>query len=156
MPNPISSQLLAQFYGASSNDPLLMLLTLSHPSFTTLRLVNNTEDVVSRGNTYISFPMTIRTPSDDGESTREALIEFDNSSLELIDELRAVTTPIDAKIEIVLFSELDVVQLSYEELKIKSITYDKNKIGARLYMDDFLNIELPSEKYTPLNYPGLF
>lgn len=156
MPNPISAQLLAQFYGASSNDPLLMLLTLSHPSFTTLRLVNNTENVTSRGEVYQSFPMTIRTPSDDGESAREATIEFDNASLELIDELRTVTTPIDAKIEVILFSDPDTVQLSYEELKIKSISYDKNKIAARLFMDDFLNIELTSEKYSPVNYPGLF
>ena len=156
MPNPISAQLLAQFYATSSNDPLLMLLTLSHPSFSTIRLVNNTEDVVSRGNTYTSFPMTIRTPSDDGESTREALIEFDNASLELIDELRTVTTPIDAKIEVILFSDPDAVQISYEELKIKSISYDQTKIAARLFMDDFLNIELTSEKYSPINYPGLF
>jgi hypothetical protein len=156
MPNPISAQLLSQFYGASSNDPLIMLLTLTHPSFTTLRLVNNTENVTSRGDEYISFPMTIRTPSDDGETAREAIIEFDNTSLELIDELRLVTTPIDAKLEVVLFSDPDTVQISYEELKIKSITYDKNKIGARLFMDDFLNIELTSEKYTPTNYPGLF
>jgi hypothetical protein len=156
MPNLISQDLLAQFYGASSNDPLLMLLTLSHPSFTTLRLVNNTEDVTSRGEVYQAFPMNIRTPSDDGESVREATIEFDNASLELMDEFRAVTTPIDAKLEIVLFSDLDTVQLSYEELKIRSISYDKNKVSARLYMDDFLNIELTSEKYTPTNFPGLF
>jgi hypothetical protein len=100
--------------------------------------------------------MTIRLPTDDGESTREAVIDFDNVSLELIDEIRQVTTPIDVKIEMVLASDPDEVQLSYEELKIKSVTYNKNRISARLYMDDFLNVELPSEKYTPTGYAGLF
>lgn len=156
MPNNISSQLLAQFYGQSSGDPLLMLVTLSHPTFSTIYLVNNSEDIVSRGNTYTAFPMNIRIPSDDGETAREAVIDFDNASLELIQEIRQVTTPIDVTIEMVLASNLNEVQISYEELKLRSVTYNKTRISAKLFMDSFLNVEMTSEKYTPQNYSGLF
>lgn len=156
MSNPLSVNLLAQMYGQVSDDPFLMLVTVSHASFDTIYLVNNTVDQVSRGNTFRAFPMQIRLPSDDGETAREVAIEFDNVSLELIDELRTVTDPMDVKIEMVLASALDDVELSLEDLKMDSINYDSQKISARLYTDDFLNTAMTSEKYTPELYGGLF
>ena len=156
MANNLSINLLAQMYGQVSDDPFLMLLEVSHPSFDTVYLVNNTVDQTSRGNVYRAFPMQIKLPSDDGETTREVSIDFDNVSLELIAELRSVTTPMNVKIEMVLASNLDSVELSLEDLKMSSINYDEKKISARLYLDDFLNTELTSEKYEPSNFPGLF
>ena len=156
MANSLTAELLAQMFGQVSDDPFLMLVTISHADFPPIYLVNNTVDQVSRGQVYTAFPMEITLPTDDGETTREVKIDFDNVSLELIDELRTVTTPMDVKIEMVLASDLDTVQLSLEELKLRSVTYDKQKISAKLYLDSFLNVELTSEKYTPTLYPGLF
>jgi hypothetical protein len=133
-----------------------MLVTLTHPSFTTVKLVNNSEDIVSNGETFTSFPMRIRLPADDGESTREVSIEFDNVSRELIDELRTVTTPIDVKIEMILASNPDDIQITLDELKMRNVTYNKSIVSARLYLDSFLNVELTSERYSPKLYPGLF
>lgn len=157
MSNPISSELLAQLYSQESSDPFLMLVELSHPAFlTTQRLVNNNVDIVSRGNTYVAFPMKIRLPSDDGETSREVAIDFDNVGRDLIDEIRSITTPIQVKIEMILASNPDQVQISLEELKVRNISYDKSKISAKLSLDNFLNIAMTGEKYTPQNYPGLF
>lgn len=156
MSNQVSAQLLAQLFGQVSNDPFLMLVTLSHSSFSTIRLVNNTVDITSRGQTYSAFPMEITLASDDGESAREVRITFDNVSLELIDELRSVTTSIDVKVEMALASTPNVIELSIEELKLRSITYNKNSVSAVLYMDSFLNTEMDAEKYLPSIYPGLF
>lgn len=156
MSNSLSPELLAQMFGQVSDDPFLMLVTITHADFAPIYLVNNTVDQVSRGNTYTAFPMQITLPGDDGESAREVTIEFDNVSLELIGEFRTVITPMEVKLEMVLASDLDTVQLSLEELKLRNITYNKTKISAKLYMDSFLNVELTSEKYTPTTYPGLF
>jgi hypothetical protein len=100
--------------------------------------------------------MRIRLPTDDGETTREVSIEFDNVSRELIDELRTVTTPIDVKIEMVLASNPDYIQVTLDELKMRNVSYNKSTVNARLYLDSFLNVELTSEKYSPKLYPGLF
>lgn len=157
MSNQLSPELLAQLYSQESNDPFLTLITLSHPSFPQdIRLVNNTENVTSNGLEFIAFPMKIVLPRDDGETNREVTIEFDNVSLELMTELRTVTTFIDVKLEMVLASIPDAVQMSFEELKIQSINYNKTRVSARLFMDSFLNTEISSEKYTPSNYPGIF
>ena len=156
MSNQLSPALLAQLYAQESDVPFLMLVTLTHPSFSTIRLVNNSEDIVSNGETFIAFPMRIRLPMDDGESTREVSIEFDNVSLALIDELRTVTSPIDVKIDMILSSNPDDIQISLDELKMRNVTYNKQVVSARLYLDSFLNVELTSERYSPKLYPGLF
>lgn len=143
-------------FAQESDDPFLMFITLSHADFDDIYLVNNTENQTSRGQEYQAFPMQIRLPTDDGESTREVNIDFDNVSLELITELRTITDPMDVKIEMCLASDPDSVQLSLEELKMRSITYNKQRVSAKLYLDNFLNVELTSERYGPKNFPGLF
>jgi hypothetical protein len=154
--NNLSSNLLAQIFGQSSSDPFLMLVTISHSTFPTIYLANNTVDIVSRGITFSAFPMQVTLPSDDGETTREVRLELDNVSLALIEEFRKITTPPDVKVEMLLASDPNTIQLSIEELKLRNISYNKSRISARLFMDSFLNVEMTSEKYDPAIFPGLF
>lgn len=157
MANQLSPELIAQLFAQESNDPFLALVTLTHSSFAgPIRLVNNQENIVSRGNTFTAFPMKIKFPMDDGESAREVQLAFDNVSLELIDEIRSVTTSIGVSLELILASMPDQVQVSLEELIISTITYNKTQAVARLVLDSFLTTEVTSEKYNPQNFPGLF
>jgi hypothetical protein len=156
MANNLSPQLLAQLYGQNSSDPFLTLLTLSHTSFSDIRLVNNTSDVTSNSLVYTAFPFKLVLPRDDGETSREITIDFDNVGLDLVEEIRTVTDFIDVKIELILSSIPDEVQMSFQELKIQNITYNKSRISAKLFLDTFLNTEMTSEKYTPTIFPGLF
>jgi len=52
MSNQLTQALLAELYAQESGNPFLMLVTLSHPSFSTIYLVNNVENITSRGNVY--------------------------------------------------------------------------------------------------------
>ncbi len=157
MANSLSQELLAQLYGQSSDDPFLTLVTLSHASFAEdITLVNNTKDITSRGLTFSAFPMKIRFPVDDGETARTFAIDFDNASLELITQIRTVTTQIGVKIEMILASMPDVVQIEQSDLFIASLTYTKSKITASIVMDSFLNVAMTSEQYNPTNFSGLF
>lgn len=152
----LSNNLLAQIYNQNSDDPLLMLVTLSHDSFSPIYLVNNRENITSRGNEYTAFPLEIKLPTDDGQTAQKAQIQFDNISLELIDEIRTVTNAIDCQIEVILASDPDTVEISYDEFKIQNVSYNDTTITADLVLDDFLNTEISSERYTPSIYPGLF
>lgn len=155
--NTLSNELLAQLFAQESNDPFLILVTMTHSSFSSpIRFVNNQEQIISRGNTFQSFPVKITLPIDDGDRAREVSLEMDNVSLEFIDELRSITTAVTVKLELVLASLPDQVQMVLEDLKINSITYNKARIIARLIVDDFLNTELTCERYSPNNFPGIF
>ncbi len=155
MSNTISQELLAQFYAQESSDPFLILVTLTNTAFTA-RLVNNSSDIVSRGFTYTAIPMKIRLPVDDGQSARDFAIDFDNVNLNLIAQMRGVTDTIGVKIEMILASLPDAVQMSQEDLLLRSVTYNATKISAQIVMDDFLAVAMTSEAYTPDLYPGLF
>ena len=100
--------------------------------------------------------MKITLPTDDGETARQVNLEFDNVSLFLVEKLRSVSTNIEVKLEMILASIPDAVQISLEELKIQSVTYDSKVVKASLFLDDFLQTELTSEKYSPTNFPGIF
>lgn len=155
--NNLSPELVAQLFAQESNDPFLMLVTLSHITMPTpIYFCTDAVNVVSRGNTYLPFPMNVTLAPDDGETTREIQMTFDNVSRELIEELRSISDPMEVKIEMVLASNPDYVQISIDDLKIKNITYDRQKISAKLFLDNFLNVGMTSEKYSPLTYPGLF
>lgn len=156
MARQLSNKLLTEVFAQQSADPYLLLVTVSHSSFTTLYLVNNTESITSNGNVFEPFPMEITLSPDDGQSARTTQISFDNVSLELIEELRSVITPIDVRIQAVLASDPDTVEIEFGELKMVNISYDQKTIRGNLILDDFLRTELTSEKYTPSNYPGLF
>lgn len=154
--NNLSPALIAQLMGQESDDPFLTLLTLSHPSFSDVRLVNNSENVISNGLEFQAFPFQLRLPADDGESAREVSIEFDNVSLELINEIRSVTSAIHVKMEMILASIPDDIQYEIAEMKINTLSYNKDRVSAKLSLDGFLNTEMTSEKYSPDLFPGLF
>lgn len=157
MSNELSNALKAQLYANESTDPFLQLVTLNHESFSTpIYLVDNSEEIVSNGNTFLPFPMKIILPQDDSEVDKQVRISFDNVSRFLVDELRSITTPIDVKIEMVLASNPDIVEVKLEELQLRNISMTLQQIEGTLVLDDFLRTELTSEKYTPTNFPGLF
>lgn len=156
MANQLSEDLRKQLFGQESEDPFLTLVTLSHANFSTIRLVNNYDDVTSRGHVYTAYPFRINMPPDDGESAKTAQIEIDNTTLEFIDEIRSSTTPIDVKIEMILASKPNIVQLELPMLKTGSVVYNTQSLVVTLVMDGFLQTSLDAERYTPSLYPGLF
>lgn len=155
MPSNLSNALKAQLFAQESGDPFLTLVTLQNSAFIA-RLVNNSDDITSRGNQFTAFPMKIRLPVDDGTTTRDVAIDFDNASLELITNLRSVIGNIGITIEMILASDPDTVQVSLDGLLLSNITYNSTKISATIVMDNFLSVAMTSERYTPKNFPGLF
>jgi hypothetical protein len=153
--NPLSNEVKAQIFSQESDDPFLTLVTLTHTTFT-VRLVNNSTDIISNGNTFTAFPMKIRTPIDDGESTRDFTIVMDNVSLDLIVNMRSVTGEIGVQVDFILASIPDVIQMSHDNLLVRSITYNASTISVNVVLDNFLSVSLTSEKYTPSVYPGMF
>lgn len=153
--NELSPELKKQIFAQESNDPFLILVTLSTDSFIA-RLVNNTKDIVSRGSTYTAYPFKLTLPVDDGQSARAFQIQLDNASLALIQGLRTVTQNIGVTIEMILASIPDEVQMQFTDLTLSTISYDAKKISATIIMDNFLTVEMTSERYTPSLYPGLF
>ena len=151
----ISDNAFHQMTTAVNTDPLLFLIRLFE-STETIYLVNNTENITSNGQEYQAFPVKPTLAPDDGESQSQVQIEFDNVSLELLEEIRSTTTPIPCEIDLVLASNPDYAEISLRDLLIRNVTYDAQTIKGTLTSDDFLNSRFPADLYTPNKFPGMF
>jgi hypothetical protein len=156
MSRSLSPEFISEIFAQESSDPFLMLLTIEHSSFSTIRLVANGEDVVSRSQTYTAFPFNLTLPVDDGETQQQVSLSLDNVGLDLIEDFRSITTPPTCKLEMVLASNPDVVEVEIPQMKMLNINYDAKKIRSVLALDDILNTQIPGEKYEPTNFRGLF
>lgn len=157
MSRVLSNALRAQLNAQDSNDPLLTLVTITHPDMVEpIRLVNNTEDITSNGHLYSAFSFTCGLPNDDGESIKQVQLNVDNTSLEFISTIRSITTPMSVNIDFILVSIPDIIQFSLEDLEVRSVAYDISSMRFILTVDDNMNVSLTSEEYNPATYPGLF
>lgn len=152
-----SQKLIQAVLEPNTGEVFLFLLTFNHPSFSTpIYLVNNLENITSRGVEYQAFPLELILPSDDGESLPNIEITCQNASLELIDEVRSITGPMSLKMEFILASEPDVVEFSIQDMRVAQVQYDKDLLKMTATVDDLLNTSFPAHRYLPSNFAGLF
>lgn len=152
-----SQRLIKAVLEPNTKEVFLFLLTFNHPSFADpIRLVNNLEDIHSRGNDYIAFPLELVLPSDDGDSLPMIEITCQNASLELIDEVRSITGSMSLKLEFILASNPDFVEFSIDDMRVAQVEYDKQILKMTCTVDDLLNTAFPKERYLPSNFGGLF
>ena len=141
----------------TTDEVFLWLLTIQHQeSNTTFRLVNNLEDVVSRGNTYMAFPFQFILPEDDGQTLPTIQISVDNVSLELIEIIRTYGTGITITSEIIMASAPDNVEYSIDDLSLVDATYNTQSVTLTAQIQDLLNQRFPADDYLPRTFPGMF
>lgn len=122
----------------TSSDPILVLLTITHADLgAPLRFVANTVDVVSRGNTFTAYGFGFAAPGDGESGATSARIVIDNIDRRIVDTIRALSTPPEILVEIVLGSNPDVVEETFPPFEVRSANGDRLAIQADLTdMDD--------------------
>lgn len=152
-----SNKLVKAVLEPNTGEVFLFLVTFTHPSLSEpVRLVNNLEDIVSRGFTYKAFPLELSLPPDDGDTLPSIRLVCQNASLELIEILRSVNGLLDVTIELILASTPGYIEAEISNMRVSSIDYNKDTITLNCTVDDFLNTSFPKERYLPNNFPGLF
>jgi hypothetical protein len=140
-----------------TNEVFLLLLTLDHEDLAEpIRVVNNTEDIVSRGMTFVAYPFEIALPDEDPESVARVTLRIDNVDREIVRSLRALQAPLSVSLEVVLASSPDVVEAGPFNLTLVAAEYDALTITGELAFEDVLNEPFPGHSYVPSEYPGLF
>ena len=141
----------------NTDEVFLWLLTIQHQESNTIfRLVNNLDDIVSRGDTYMAFPFQFVLPEDDGETLPTIQISVDNVSLELIEIIRTYGTGITITAEIIMESAPDNVEYSIDDLSLVDATYNSQSITLTAQIQDLLNQRFPADDYLPRTFPGMF
>lgn len=134
----------------------LFLLTITMPGLTPLRVCNNNEPFVSRGQTFEPFPFRVTLPSDDTDSLPKVKLEIANVSGEIIQFIRTSRDAPTIVVELVTSAYPDTVEKQLSFLKLTSVTYDAMTVEGSLDMDNFLSQKFPSEGYTPVPFPAIY
>ena len=152
------SQAARRAVNAQETDAVfLLLLTLDHEDLAEpIRVVNNTQDVASRGDTYIAYPFEITLPDEDPESVTRVTLRIDNVDREIVKNLRATTSPLSVGLEVVIAASPDTLEAGPFKMTLVSAEYDALTVTGELAFEDVLNEPFPGHSYVPSEYPGLF
>lgn len=135
----------------------LLLLTLDHEELAEpIRVVNNTENVTSRGALYVAYPFEIALPGEDPESVARVTLRIDNVDRQIVQSLRTVQAPLSTALEVVLAASPDTVEAGPFNMTLVAAEYDALVVTGELAFEDVLNEPFPGHSYIPSEYPGLF
>lgn len=156
MPRTLTAAAIASGNAQQTGEVWLILVTISHASLASpIRVVNNNEDVTSRGLLYLAFPFQIILPGEDPDSITKAVLRFDNADRTAIAAVRGLDTAPTVALEVILASAPDVVEISFPGLTLRNATYDAFVIEGELYFESLVS-EPVTYTMTPSRFPGLF
>jgi hypothetical protein len=153
----ISATAIHEAFSEHSGVAWHILLDIEHPDMSgPLRFVNSRSNVVSNGNTYVSFPFEIVLPDDDGENPQRATLKIDNISREVYAAIWALDPSPIVRISVVLSSQPDVVEYQTGKLYLGRVTADEIALEGELMPQFYQTETWPSAVINPARFPGLW
>jgi hypothetical protein len=150
--------IIPAMYKSSSDQAFFILLTIqpaAGSAYPPLRVVNNLENVTSRGNVYTAFPFAINLPNDDGETQPTMTITIDAVDQSLITLVRELEEPPTLTMELVMSATPDVVDKSIGFLRLVNVQYDVLQITATLQPVNFMAQRAVDSIYSGTEFPDL-
>lgn len=147
----------ASIFAASTAEVWLHLLTIDHDDLASpIRLVDNTEAVVSRGNTYTPFGFRPQIPAEVDGSLPKIEIQIDAVDQTIIAQLEELQTPPTITLEVIMASSPDTVERGPWYFTIRSVNYNALTIRSELTYEALTAEPFPYRRFTPTEFPGLF
>lgn len=162
MARSIPTTVVQAMNAQTTGQVFLVLLELSHSTISTIRLVNNTENITYGGNTYTTFPFSVALPPDDAESQYQARISIDNANRFLVQSARELSATRErAKIKLIVVSDISAgvaneTLLTINDLEVVAISYTAEAMDITCRVESLLNESWPGYSFTPTNFPGIY
>lgn len=145
-------------FNSTSGDAPLYLLEISHSALTEpIRVVNNTEDIVSNGETFIALGFRISLPEDFEGRVPKARLTVDNVGRELTQWLEIAGGGEGASVRLmqVMPSAPNVVEWEIT-LELANVSIDTWQVSGELGYEDLLGKPAVPLTYRPDTTPGVF
>lgn len=171
MSRTLSLTLRKAFNAEYSGEVLVTLLTLTHPdhpgdtayisSDPTQRIsVAGSPDIkwgtISGGITYVYAPLFIQLPDDVDERAPQARLGIENINRDLIALIRSVSTPGKCRLQLVLASTPNTVEIDFPELDWQSANYSGTVLSFSFGIDALDKEPYPAGTFNPAYFPGLY
>lgn len=140
-----------------SDEAIFFLMTIESPQLDEpLYLVNNNEDVYSRGTRFEPFPFELSLPPETGGPPQNLQLRTFNLGEQMMDLIRQTTEPPLIKFELVSTRDLDVVEKSINFMEVRGAEYDALGVVFTLAAANFAARKSLQATYTQIEFPGLF
>lgn len=157
MPRSLTLQAVRQSLKEHGDDPFLVLLTIEVDSpGQKVYLVNNTEDVVSRGITFIGCPFSIALPDVSDLTLADTTLAVDNVDPRIWQGIRTLNEAPNVVLEVVMASEPDTPVLTTPGLRLREASVTAQTITGKLVPDVLWQIGFPAHDFDPSQNPGMF
>lgn len=167
MARTVSFNMRQAMQAQETSDYPILLMTINHPDlgitlrfstdytqrFTDVPLVYGT---ISRGVRYDFLPISAILPDDKDQSPPQARLILDNVDREVIRLIRSSSQPATVRMEMVLASNPNWVEIEYPELDLVSADYNASSVTLTLEINALLNEPIPAGRFDPAGFPGLF
>jgi hypothetical protein len=110
---------------------------------------------VSRGDNYYYLPMFVLLPDEREEAPPKSQLRITNVNRTLIDLIRSVTTPARAKLELVLGSDPDTVEVESPWLDVIAASNSAGEVVLDLSLNSMTTESMPVDSFDPASFPGL-
>jgi len=163
----LSAAFRSAIYAQETDEVPICLLTVTHESLEEPIYISSdpttrlSEDPLiygteSRGEQYIFLPFEFTLPDDKSDSAPRVQLTLDNIDRTLVVLLRTFATPPSVKLEIIMASDPDTVEITVPVLQMSDATIEDLTISNTIVADPLINEPHPAGQFTPGAFPGLF
>lgn len=159
MSRALSTAAITAGYAQETGEAYAILLSIFHDSLSQpIRVTTCGVNLTSRGNLFVALPFEITLPIEQEGTVPTARISIDNIDRQIVTAIRTLQPGDKAKtlIEIILESDPENVEVSFDELYLSNVTYDAFTVQGDLTVEGFASRAYPSGVFSPKYFPGLF
>jgi len=157
MPRTLTLAALRESQKEHGTVPFLVLLTIEVDApGEWIYVVNNTEDIVSRGVTYVGCPFEIALPDINDYTSSEATLTIDNVDPRIWQGVRMLTAAPTILLEVILASDPNDVMLRTEGMRLREAAATSQSITGKLVPDTVWQGGFPAHDFDPAQNSGMF
>lgn len=157
MPRTLSATAAASALAAQTAEVWLACLTISGSGLPTFRIVTDNVPLERSVGTFQPYPFEADLPDDVERTAGTVEIRICNVDREVTRLLKEYEGIPQARLEIVLASQPDTVEIGPFDFSVLSAEADEMTISLKLgHNEDLLNQRVPAQSYNPSNSPGLW
>lgn len=159
MPRSVSVAFRSAVEAQQSTAAVLVLIKLTHERMNTpIYVANNTEDVISRGLTYVGFPFEMTLPGEEEESGQAVgRLSIQNVDRAISNEVLSLDGPLTLSLYVVLEDDPSDIEFELLDLVLRNVSGDAMTISGDIGLRyDLSTVPYPGIRATQARTPGLW
>lgn len=144
-------------FAPETDEVYLVLLTIDEASLSSpIRVVNNNEDITSNGNLFTAFPFKAELPNSKEGSATTAKLIIDNTSREIAEAIRTITSTATVLIQVIRAADPDTIEKTFAPFDLRNVKWNASEVSGDLFTENLDSEPFPAGEFTPAGFPAIF